>query len=516
MEGNSLKRGKKLVYYFIITISFLIFSLIISKIFILNSNNSMKLVNEDIHTSNIYYDLEIDGIGLNNWTWAKDQGYCTGSGTENDPYLFYEHTFEYNNGNGHCIAIKNSRKYFRFENCYFENSKQGFAGLFLFNTTNGQFKQCEMIFNTIGLLVSHSNDTDFNFFELNSIWENKYGIILNNSSNITFDCDTNTQFVASLRVWNNNKSGIELKNSHYNYFRGELHANLNGQDGILLNNSNFNYIDGCHFLNNKKNGITLFSSLNNTIYNNEIQQNEQNGIHLSFSGYNSIIDNEDMDVNKMASIYLEASSYNYIARNSRKTYGSYIQDPSFGIFLLLSDYNQIMENEFCSHQIGLMMTLSSYNDIIGNEFCYNNVSGITLYGSLYNNIYKNIIDNNKIYGIDLSSSLYNTVYENYARRNIEAGIIIQSSIFNRIIKNTASNNKVGIHLKNSNYTTIINNYLPDNIHCIEEENSENNEFLNNVCMEQFDLTFVIFLGILGPSLAVNLVLLFLIFYKRTK
>ena len=48
---------------------------------------------------------------LNNWSWAKSQGICTGSGTQSDPYVIDGHIF-HPTVVWDCLRIFNSRKYF--------------------------------------------------------------------------------------------------------------------------------------------------------------------------------------------------------------------------------------------------------------------------------------------------------------------------------------------------------------------------------------------------------------------
>ena len=70
---------------------------------------------ESLQTSTIYsYTLINDAAPANNWEAAKAAGICTGTGTAGDPYVIRDDIFEYGSiGPGHCLEIRNSRKYFR-------------------------------------------------------------------------------------------------------------------------------------------------------------------------------------------------------------------------------------------------------------------------------------------------------------------------------------------------------------------------------------------------------------------
>lgn len=508
-----MKKGKIIGLFLFISLTF---SLISSQFRENNKNYYIKSTDDEIHTSNTFYDVLIDDLTANNWTWAKNQGYCTGAGTENDPYVFYNHNFEYNSGNGHCVTIKNSRKYFKFEECSFSYSKHGSAGLFLRNTTNARFQHNHLQFNSIGLLIEECNDSSLTFTDFNCVNLNDNGIIINASNYLYFDGDDIYSF-NGLIINDNNNSGIVLKNSHHNLF-ANIDLTSNGGSGFILNSSNFNLIQECYILNNERDGISLFFSLNNTIFNNEIEQNFQNGIYLFFSAYNNILDNDAIGRNKNSSILLEFSSYNTITRNSRMCTGPCYRS-SYGIYMIFSDYNQIIENNYIYNVFGLVLLLCSHNNIIGNTFSSNNGSGIAIWGSNFNTLHKNIADNNGLYGITLLLSMYNDVYENNVRGNDEAGIIAEYCQNNRIFKNTASNNNIGINLISSNFTLVIGNFLSGNVHCIIEENCEDNVFVDNQCVfvdNQFDMIFIVLLSILGLSLVANIALLIFILKKRTK
>ena len=92
-----------------------------------------------------------------NWTWAKDQGYCTGSGTLLDPYVIADIFFNTSTIFDNCLSIRNSRKHFRIRDCEFKGDTQ-YAGIQLFNTTLGVVYENSMYPNT-GALVWVSNSS---------------------------------------------------------------------------------------------------------------------------------------------------------------------------------------------------------------------------------------------------------------------------------------------------------------------------------------------------------------------
>ncbi len=97
----------------------------------------------DIKISGTYENITIDNLpgSWNNWTWAENQEWCTGSGTSQNPYIIQGHTLSIDSiFDG--IEIQNSQDvYFIIENCTFFWDgiiSIGFeAAISLVNVTNG-------------------------------------------------------------------------------------------------------------------------------------------------------------------------------------------------------------------------------------------------------------------------------------------------------------------------------------------------------------------------------------------
>ena len=71
--------------------------------------------------SPIYIDDSLSGVGAQNWTWASNQPWCSGSGTWSDPYLLENLTIDAQNASS-GIEILNSNRYFIFNNVTVYNS----------------------------------------------------------------------------------------------------------------------------------------------------------------------------------------------------------------------------------------------------------------------------------------------------------------------------------------------------------------------------------------------------------
>ena len=137
----------------------------------IDNNNVNNLVNtpktSDLHTSQI----EINDISTNNWSWAKTQGYCTGVGTEGDPYIIKDDTFSVGG-----LVISNSIKFFEIINCTFENSVG--TGLFLNNATNGKISTTIAQNNNDGIYLLDSYNIEISECDLKS--NDDYDLLVEN------------------------------------------------------------------------------------------------------------------------------------------------------------------------------------------------------------------------------------------------------------------------------------------------------------------------------------------------
>ncbi|MFX1593109.1 MAG: right-handed parallel beta-helix repeat-containing protein, partial [Promethearchaeota archaeon] len=159
----------------------------------------------------------------NNWSEARLEGICSGSGIYSDPYVIENFVIDCG-GSGSGIFIENSKiEYFIIRNCTIFNSGDG--------STFGQ------IFNAGIKLLEASNGTIINNHCFNNAGG---GIFLNNSHAITVQNNT---------LDNNEEPGIYLEESHNNMIRSN---NISfSYYGIELYESNYNQI----VRNNASNGF---------------------------------------------------------------------------------------------------------------------------------------------------------------------------------------------------------------------------------------------------------------------
>jgi len=245
--------------------SYLKYGLLIGFLFMLNGNllqfisvenelqsgNGENTYNLKLSTNSepILIDDTATGVGAHNWTWAREQTWCSGSGTFADPYVIRDLIID-GQGTGTCIDILNSNVYFVIQNCTAFNSGVGtgpffHAGIRFYNVSNAK-------------------------------------LINNNASNngwsgirIYFDCDNNT--VVENIANNNPDLGIYLRDGCNDNKIINNTCNDNGQWGIEVHiNSDNNTITRNIVKSNDKVGIQIESGCdNNIIYNNSIIDNVQ-------------------------------------------------------------------------------------------------------------------------------------------------------------------------------------------------------------------------------------------------
>ncbi len=206
-------------------------------------NNSLQISTE--YNTPIWI-TDLPG-SLINWSWAKDQGYCTGSGTSSNPYVIKNHIFNTSAYFETPLAIVHSRKHFKIENCLFI-AHGDFAGILLRNVTNGKITGNSMGLPT-GALIFLRNSS-YNTISNNiASYGEFYGILLegligatryNTISNniVSNNLDTGISLrsgcvsnVISENIINDNPIGIDLDPGTMN---NDIYLNCLNNTSVLL------------------------------------------------------------------------------------------------------------------------------------------------------------------------------------------------------------------------------------------------------------------------------------------
>ncbi|MGV9173155.1 MAG: NosD domain-containing protein [Promethearchaeia archaeon] len=201
----------------------------------------------------------------NNWTDTSDTySWCTGSGTEEDPYVIDGLIIDAENVNV-CLVIQDTEDHFIVRNSRFngsiDNSDGG--GLVLNNVTNGNITKNRIYDNYYGIWLNYTSDT---WIEDNKIYDNQNdGIILQKSTN---------NYIFDNLIKNSTKNGISLVDSdHNNMSFNIIHINTlygvhlgpgSDYNGLHENYLGYN-VKGCY----KDEGTDNIFDLNDCIGNYE-------------------------------------------------------------------------------------------------------------------------------------------------------------------------------------------------------------------------------------------------------
>ena len=497
-------------------------SLVFENYFIINGNNAIDNgVNNDWNNTMIGnywddytgYDMNFDGIGddpysiaggavnfdylpiwdlqgpiaindlpgsLNNWTWAASQPWCSGSGTELDPYVI-ENLKIHGNSTHSCINIQNSNSYFVVDYCELNNSNN--RGIYLSNVTNGKLTNNILYNNSYG--ISLNVDCDFNIISQNIVYENRFqGIRLDYSNNNTISGNT---------LNNNGRTsyfhGLGVYSSDGNLISNNI-ANDNNVHGIRIHDSEFNTLTGNTLENNGDGGISVdYGSHHNTLLQNTACNNTNYGIYIEGSSFNIISENTASG-NALRNFYILNSNYTTLYRNIAdgiSDYGIYLENSDFndiiecevynvlftGISLFYCNNNTISNNTAMYNWFGLFTDYSNENTFSENTFNNNTVLGMCVQFSYGNKILRNTanFNLNTWGGILLSNSHDTLVQDNTAIGNNPRGIgIIFNSYSNNATGNIIKENAIGMDIDSISHNNLVyeNFFLKNGIHAVDD------------------------------------------------
>ncbi len=194
-----------------------------------------------------------DPIIISNDTDFENQGWL-GNGSSGNPYLIVSLDIDRNGTNGHCVAISNTRVYFRIQNCSFINANTSSgSGIYLYNVTNGH------LFN-------------------NTVQYNTHGVVLDDSESI----------IVANNTCSSNDDGIRLIQSNANLVANNTYQYNSLCGARLLSSSYVNTLTNNTFTNNTQYGVLIQSgNLGNYIWWNVFANHTS---HASDSGFNNDFD----------------------------------------------------------------------------------------------------------------------------------------------------------------------------------------------------------------------------------
>ena len=224
------------------------------------------------------------------------------------------------------------------------------------------------IYNEYLQITTNSITLDCDDATLESLeYEQNIGINITNVDSVTIENCNLRKYSLSIGIYGTSKS-VSITNN-----------DIEGKYGIIFYYSDFNNVSNNKITlygGNFGGGVVLRSSSNNIISNNEISEISDT-IHNTYGIY-----------------LLQGSNYNEIIDNN-------VQEHVYGIFILSSSYNEVINNVGTNNGAGLALDLWSQgnyswnNTIENNEFFDNRDEGINLGRfAIGTEIRSNVISNN--------------------------------------------------------------------------------------------------------------------------
>ena len=245
-----MKINAKRFIFCSLLVTLFIFPLYFSISHITNHKSEEFFRENSLQISTIYdTPIAIDDLpgSLTNWSWAKNQGYCTGSGTSGDPYIIKNHIFNTSTIVSSPLWIQHSLKHFVIEDCFFI-AHSAFAGIYLVNVSNGKMMRNSMGFPT-GALIYMRNSSYNIISNNNASYGTAYGIVLSGSIG-----PTRYNTISNNLVSSNLDTGIILRSGCENNIISENSIN-DGLYGIELEPGTTNNVIYLNCFNNTSNAL---------------------------------------------------------------------------------------------------------------------------------------------------------------------------------------------------------------------------------------------------------------------
>lgn len=483
------KKNKKefeiLALLILILVINLAFPIKIQQYFSKNST-SKKNFSESLKTS--YYNIAPiyieDDNPAQDWAYfASLYPWCSGSGTENDPYII-DDVYIDAGGVGHCIRILDSDVYFIIQNSVLNNSVNGIDldyannGLIQNNTLSFHGQHGITYYSSDNITIHHNTFVNnYRGIRISSFCENV--IITNNIISNTVDYNIYVSYSYDVRISHNlidyGQIGISLYECNGFNITDNIVTDI-VNEGIELYDSDNNNIVSNNILTNNLYGIRA-SSADIIYYNNTATSNSYG---MSIGGGGSQVLNNSLYNNAVGLIVYSGciASYNNISHNTNN-----------GIIINGWD-NNITNNDLKFNLNGIHIQ-GSRNKIEGNIIESNSNSGILMENANNNSIDQNLIRQNLFYGIYLNGIPSNPCYYNIISRNTIAensisGVLSLECHSNTYLENNISNHPTshGINLYDADNNIVRGNRFYNNfngIRCLSAYDNifEKNNFTEN-------------------------------------
>ncbi len=310
----------------------------------------------------------IDGLGIEapDWTWARNQPWCSGEGTQTNPYVIENLNMKgFGFGFNYGINILNSEAYLIIRNCSIYNYA---SGMIFTNVTNMIVDSNTCSDNNQG--IEFFEDCNGNTLSENYCYNNEYGIYFDDA------CSNNTLIRNILS--DNSGEGIYLDYECDNntFVENTVIRNSYGIciSGYCDNNSILNNI----FKDNSHEAIYIESDCNDNLISENTISNNSEGIVLDSDCYRNVISNNFIQ-NHLKGIHLSSTTFN------TTVVGNILKNNTIGVEIVANcENNSLYENFFLGNQ------LHALDDGTGNTW------NTSLIGNYWDNWTSPDSDNNGI------------------------------------------------------------------------------------------------------------------------
>jgi parallel beta-helix repeat protein len=194
-----------------------------------------------------------------------------------DNNLIYDNSIKNNNGNG--IFLNHSD----YNQITYNTVNNNLNGIFVYNSSNNIIENNSAMNNNNVNGIFLNETSNYNSISNNILYSNTgNGIFINDHCN--FNAFSNNE------ITSNSDSGIRMENSSSNTI-ANITVSENENYGIMIVGSN-NKVQDSTINSNEEHGIFLFADDNNIIARNTISSNTKDGVSLSNSTIDTIYSNE--------------------------------------------------------------------------------------------------------------------------------------------------------------------------------------------------------------------------------
>ncbi|MHA1719180.1 MAG: right-handed parallel beta-helix repeat-containing protein [Promethearchaeota archaeon] len=242
--NKNIKNAAKVIVFLSLTFILLISAINLDndKLIRINAHENELISNTKIKpaisvdfTEPLIIDAFAMGIDAKNWTKAINDGWVTGEGTIDNPYLINDLVVDTNN-NGTALTIRNSKSYYFTINNTVLIGGSNYNGLELFNTNNGTIENSTFVSNKNG--ISLQSGSMQNSISKNTINENSYGIYIGTMSmgNIIMENGIIDNMEAGITAENASSMNIIVMNY---FLQNDIQAEDNSTNGNIWNSTMF-------------------------------------------------------------------------------------------------------------------------------------------------------------------------------------------------------------------------------------------------------------------------------------